>query len=130
MILLEIVAFFKILFNERSLIASCKVVFYDHGSEAVSKFRNERKKNKINTFNDMKTIIYMVIGYIGVTKMGIDKSFYLLIAIQLIDFIVRLFIVTSIFIFKKCIDSNFRKLVLSDEKTEELGKSITNILKN
>jgi hypothetical protein len=98
------------------LTASCKTVF-EHGGKAVSNFRNEREKNKINTFNDMKTIIYMVIAYVGVTKIGINKSFYLLIAIQLIDFIFRILIVTSIFIFKKCIDSNFRKLILSDKKT-------------
>ncbi len=28
----------------------------------------------------MKTIIYMVIGYIGVTKIGIEYSFYILIS--------------------------------------------------
>ena len=112
------------------MIASCKIVFYDHGGEAVSKFRKEREDNNINTFNDMKTIIYMVIGYVGVTKIGIEKSFYILISFQLIDFILRLIIVTSIFIFKKCINSGFRKLIISDKKTNEFGESITNILKN
>ena len=113
--LLEIVTFFKILIKDRSLIASCKVVFYDHIGKAVSEFREERVKNKINTFNDMKTIIYIVIGYVGVKKIGMEKSFYILISFQLIDFILRLLIVTSIFIFKKCVNSDFRKFILSDK---------------
>ena len=41
LILLEIVTFFSILFKDRSLTASCKVVF-SHGGDAVSNFRNER----------------------------------------------------------------------------------------
>lgn len=115
LLLHEILTFFTILIKERSLKASVKVVFFEHGGEAVNKFRTKRQKKRITNFNDMKTIIYMVIGYVGVTKIGIERSFYTLLAFNVIDFLLRLALVTMVFIFKRVVGSEFRKLFLSDK---------------
>jgi hypothetical protein len=74
----------------------------------MSKLRIKREKKSITSFNDMKTILYMVVGYIGVTKIGINQSLKAFVAYEVIDFIIRLAAITGIFLFKKIIGSSFR----------------------
>lgn len=81
LIFAKIVEFFKSLIQQRSLIALFNAMFDENFEQGVTLKREDGKENeiKINSFNDMKTIIYMVIGYVAITKIGLEKSFYILI---------------------------------------------------
>jgi hypothetical protein len=49
-------------------------VIYQHGETAMSKGLSKREKKHITSFNDMTTIVYLAIGYIGITKIGKESS--------------------------------------------------------
>lgn len=71
LVLQEILTFFSILIKDRSLYNPCRVVFFEHGGEAITKYFTKRKEKRITYFNDMKTIIYIVIAYFGLSRIGI-----------------------------------------------------------
>ena len=89
-LLIEIGVFFRTLWVERSLFEACHLVFILRTRKTYLKFYEFRKKNKLTFFNDFQFIQYLLIGYIGIAKFGIEISFYAFLGLQVLDILIRL----------------------------------------
>jgi len=87
--------------KNRSLVKAFKILI-DDISKGITDYLSQRdKKKQITMFNDLPTIIIIILAYIGTTKIEVYYSLKVFLAYQIIDFGIRLLITLMIYISKE-----------------------------
>lgn len=100
---MELYHFAYTLIKERSLSKPFKLIFIDHCWTALLRLKAQRDEKRITFFNDLWTILYIVIVYIGVKRFGVETSVKAFLALQVFDFFIKLIVTIGIISFKRII---------------------------
>ena len=99
-VLKEIYIFLNELVFKRSIILPMKKSCTNCAG-MIRRIYGTIKKKNITPFNDIWIILYSIVIYIGVFKVGVELSLKAYAALMILNFLVRLILTVSLFVTKK-----------------------------